>query len=71
MKETQEERIISYIDKHGSITTLDAFRDLGITRLPARIHDLRRDGIDIDGEMIEEENRFGEKVRVMCYRRAV
>ena len=71
MKNTQAERILTYIDERGSITTLDAFRDLGITRLAARIHDLRREGIDIDGEMIEEENRFGEKVRFMCYRRAV
>jgi hypothetical protein len=71
MKETQNERVLNYIDERGSITTLDAFRDLGITRLAARIHDLRREGIDIDGEMIEEENRFGEKVRFMCYRRAV
>lgn len=71
MKETQSERVLNYIDERGSITTLDAFRDLGITRLAARIHDLRREGIDIDGEMIEEENRFGEKVRFMCYRRAV
>lgn len=71
MKETQSERVLNYIDERGSITTLDAFRDLGITRLAARIHDLRREGIDIYGEMIEEENRFGEKVRFMCYRRAV
>jgi hypothetical protein len=71
MKNTQAERILTYIDEHGSITPLDAFRDLGITRLAARIHDLRRDGFSICGEMVEDENRFGEKVRFMSYRRAV
>lgn len=71
MKNTQAERILTYIDEHGSITPMDAFKDLGITRLAARIHDLRRDGFSISGEMVEEENRFGEKVRFMSYRRAV
>ena len=32
---------------HGSITTMDAFRELGITRLSARISDLKSMGIGI------------------------
>ena len=28
---TQKERIINYIKEFGSITSLDAYRDLGIT----------------------------------------
>ena len=30
-KKTQAERVLDYIKKYGSITTLDAFRDLGVT----------------------------------------
>lgn len=45
---TQEEMVLAYIVKNGSITTMDAFNDLGITRLSGRIHDLRRDGYDIE-----------------------
>lgn len=71
MKKTQNEKILNYIDEHGSITPIDAFKDLGITRLAARIHDLRMDGFSIAGEMVEDQNRFGEKVRFMSYRRAV
>lgn len=71
MKKTQNEKILDYIDEHGSITPVDAFRDLGITRLAARIHDLRMDGFSITGEMVEGQNRFGDKVRFMSYRRAV
>lgn len=71
MKKTQNEKILDYIDEHGSITPVDAFRDLGITRLAARIHDLRMDGFSITGEMVEGQDRFGDKVRFMSYRRAV
>ena len=71
MKESQIERILRHIDEHGSITPFDAFTEYGITRLAARIHDLRADGVNIEGEMEEKENRYGEKVRYMRYRRVV
>ena len=34
-KRTQADRVLEYIQKFGSITTLQAFRDLGVTRLSA------------------------------------
>ena len=47
-KRTQADRVLEYIKKFGSITTLQAFRDLGVTRLSARIFELRDRGIIID-----------------------
>lgn len=44
---TQEERVAEYMKQNGSITSMDAFRDLSITRLSARIHSLRRNGMRI------------------------
>ena len=41
MKVTQCQRIIAYIKEFGSISTLEAFRDLGVARLASRIHDLK------------------------------
>ena len=41
---TQTQRIIDYIAEFGSITQLDALRDLGIMRLASRISDLKRQG---------------------------
>lgn len=41
---TQKERIIDYIRLHGSITTMEAFSNLHITRLSARIEELKKDG---------------------------
>lgn len=65
---TQEERVLEYIRKHGKITTLDAFRDLGITRLSAKIFNLKREGHNIVGEIKTDTNRFGETVWYKIYR---
>lgn len=64
---TQCERIIDYINTFGSITTLEAFTDLGITRLASRIHDLTEDGFEFDREMITSRNRYGEIVHYKRY----
>lgn len=64
---TQCERVVEYIEKNGSITTLEAFNELGIARLGSRIHDLRNAGYRIKGENIMVKNRYGEKVHVMKY----
>lgn len=64
---TQCERIIDYINTFGSITTLEAFTDLGITRLASRIHDLTEDGFEFEREMITSRNRYGEIVHYKRY----
>ena len=45
---TQEELVLRYMQEYGAITSMDAFRDLNITRLSGRIYDLREQGYDID-----------------------
>lgn len=67
LKETQHDRIVDYIRTHGSITTLDAYRDLGITKLTTRISEMRRMGIVIEGERISVKNRYDEECRVNRY----
>lgn len=64
---TQCERVLKYIKDYGSITTLEAFTELGVARLGSRIHDLRSDGYKIKGEFINVQNRYGEKVHCMRY----
>ena len=66
-KKTQAERVLEYIKKFGSITTLEAFRDLGVTRLSARIFELRARGFDIDSTNITNKNRYGEKCTYSKY----
>lgn len=38
---TQKEQVKEYLEAHGSITDRQAYRDLGIRRLSARIWELR------------------------------
>ena len=64
---TQCEKIIEYINTFGSISTMDAFRDLGITRLASRIHDLTNRGYEFDRYYIIKKNRYGEPVRYLRY----
>ena len=67
-KPTQNDRILDYIKRFGSITQLEALSDLGVMRLASRISDLRRIGHPIISEYEEVTNRFGEKCQVKRYR---
>ena len=62
----QEADVIDFIRKHGSITTLQAF-EIGIARLASRAFDLRAKGVPLKSEMVEVENRKGDKCRVARY----
>lgn len=64
----QCEKIVFYIQMFGSISSMEAFRDLGITRLSARIYELRNAGYQFDEEFETSKNRFGESVSYKRYR---
>lgn len=63
----QKQRILDYIAKFGSITQLEAQRDLGVQRLPSRIIEIKKDGYSVTYEWVTVKNRFGEKCRVKRY----
>lgn len=63
----QCEKIIQYIRDFGSITSLQAFQDLGITRLSGRIYDLKCMGHCFKKEMVTGKNRYGEKTHYAKY----
>lgn len=64
---TQAQRILGYIENHGSITQLEALKDLGVFRLASRISELRKKGYKIESQMVKVENRYGETCRVKRY----
>lgn len=66
-KPTQNERIIEYMNKFGSITQLDALKDLGVMRLASRISDLRKRGYQITSTIQQVKNRFGETCYIKRY----
>lgn len=61
-----EQRVLNYIQKFGSITTRQAFIDLGCTRLSEYIRRLRLN-YQIDDEIETGINRYGEKVHWKKY----
>lgn len=59
-------RILNYIKEFGSITTREAFIDLGCTRLSEYIRQLRLE-YNITDEWVSAINRYGEKVQFKKY----
>jgi hypothetical protein len=66
-KATQAQRVLSYMQEFGSITQLDALRDLSVMRLASRISDLRREGYIITGKNEAVKNRYGETCYIKRY----
>lgn len=64
---TQREAILKYMQDFGSITPMQAFSDLGITKLATRISEMRKDGMQFHIEPIKAKNRYGKTVRFAKY----
>lgn len=64
---SQCKKIMNYLDVHGSITPMDAFNDLYITKLATRISEMIREGYKVDKVMEQRVNSDGETVRYMRY----
>ena len=64
---TQRELILQYIEDFGSITPMQAFADLGITKLATRISEMRKDGIEFKIDTIKTINRYGKAVSFARY----
>lgn len=67
MRQTQQNKILEYLRSHNSITSLDAFRHIGCTRLAGQIFELKKKGYNITSEMAEVPTRDGT-VMVAVYR---
>ena len=68
MKITQCQRILDYMRQFGSISTIEAFNDLGVARLASRIHDLKAQGYNIVSTTGTAKNRYKETVHFSIYR---
>lgn len=67
MKVSQKDRIINYIRQFGSITSWEAYQDLGVMQLGARIDQLQKDGYVFKTEWENKKNRYGENVSFKRY----
>lgn len=56
-----------YLQRFGSITSWEAIKEFGATRLSAIILVLRNEGYNITTTMKSGKNRFGENTRYGVY----
>lgn len=59
--------VLRYLKAGGRITSMEAFTLWGITRLAARVHELRNRGEPIEDLDIPVRNRNGRMVKVHVY----
>ena len=56
----QRKAVKDYLCKGETLTSYEAFKLFGCTRLSAIIFELRKSGYDIETFMIKRKNRYGE-----------
>lgn len=66
-KAKQMHRVLKYIEDFGSVTRLEAMRDLSVANLTAVISSLRKKGVDIKTEIKDGKNRYGEVIHYAVY----
>jgi len=66
---TQKQAVLARMEQRGSISTFEAFT-MGITRLSARIYDLRQDGVKIESERIQYKGDDGKQRHYDLFRLA-
>lgn len=64
---TQKDRVLDFIRKEGNITSLDAIRELGCTRLSAVIFNLKEEGYEFETKFEARKNRWGDTVSFARY----
>ena len=67
-KETQNEKILGYLQTHDMITPLEAQNYFGIMRLASRICDLQKIGYRFERQSVRVKNRYGDIVTVTGYK---
>ena len=70
-KATQAQRVLDYMDTFGSITQLEALKDLSVMRLASRISDLKKQGYPITSDVVAVKNRFDEDCYIKRYKLVV
>lgn len=64
---SQNEMILEYLQKNGSITQAEAISQFGCYRLGARIYDLKQRGHKVIKTIEKGRNRFGIPTRYARY----
>tara|TARA_R110000796_G_scaffold6452_1_gene22914 strand:- start:8 stop:229 length:222 start_codon:yes stop_codon:yes gene_type:complete len=63
----QYDRVLKHLMQGKRLTCLNAFQELGITQVAARIFELKKDGYPIGTKTIKVKNRYGDEANVVNY----
>ena len=63
----QQAAVLAYIIQHDSITSMEAFEHLGVTRLSAVVYNLKRKGYKIKSEPEQVKTRYGATATISRY----
>lgn len=64
---SQKDKVLQYIKVNGSISSMQAFYHLGVTRLAARIADLRKRGVGIESKTVSGKAKDGTPIHYSVY----
>ena len=65
---TQEQMILQHLKDYETITSWEAIQWYGVTRLSAKIYNLRKQGYKISNETMTLRNRYGKLVHFDKYK---
>ena len=66
-RRTQQQAVLDWLKTGTGISSMDAFKALGVTRLSGVVFNLRKKGYNIESEEIETTTRFGSRVKIARY----
>ena len=64
---SQSDAVLWHLKTYGKITSYDAIKEYGATRLSAIIHNHRKDGYFIDSIPLKKKTRFGKTTTISQY----
>lgn len=65
---TQKDRILKWLEDYETITSWEAYKELGITQLGARVFELKELGYKFSKETVFTRNRYGYPTHYDKYR---
>ena len=66
-KLTQKDMVLRYLQDYGSITSWEAIKEFGATRISTIIFNLKKDGCVFDEEWVHTTNRYERPVSFKKY----
>jgi len=64
---SQSDAVLWHLKNYGSITSYEAIKEYGATRLSAIIFNHRKEGYDIDSMPLTKKTRFGRNTTIAKY----